>query len=78
MAAVTCAVCGKPIEGDPVWVVFGDEEFKHKRVHPGDEVPFPLDEDCFKRDRKLTVTRWNAEGTALEEFETTRYVEVKK
>jgi hypothetical protein len=74
---VTCASCGREIKGKPVMAVYGDEEFAHKRTHPQSQVPFPLDRACFDRDRVLTVTRWKPGETELEEFETTRYVEVQ-
>lgn len=73
---MTCTSCGQEIEDDPVMVVYGDEEFAHKRVHPGSAVAFPLHRECFDRDRVLTVQRWTGgEDDRLEEFETVRYVE---
>lgn len=80
---MVCSSCGREIAGEPVMAVYGDEAFAHKRVHAGAELAFPLDRECFERDRVLTVTRWvNGEDgepvePVLEEFETTRYIEVQ-
>jgi hypothetical protein len=47
-----CVSCGTVIDGDPAWATFADPGLRHKD-HSANR--FALHEECFERDRQVTV-----------------------
>lgn len=47
-----CVNCGEPV-AEPVWATYADEAFKDKQKYP-----FPLHDECFNRDKVVTISEW--------------------